>query len=309
MFYKLPKQKFMKIEKKIIITQPFFSNLALRFISGFNRFLVFIQLKRPKEFWGIIYDSISKQPLDPVKVILVYADTGKVEGECITDLGGRYGFLARPGKFKLFPQKSNYLFPSKIVTKTDDLIYYNVYKGEFFEIKGESDVIAPNIPMDPLKEDWNQIAKQKIIYKPYYKKWILDFLVSILFWLGFVSVIGLAYRSQSHLGLLMPGLIAYLLVFVGVSLIPETRLWGKVVQAKTSLPISRISLVLTRPAFPNIRFGMAITQEEGKYFLRANPGKYVLEFFDVDKNNLIGTMPVRIGKSGVLTANFEIQGL
>jgi hypothetical protein len=56
----------MKIENKILITRPFFSNLFLKLVSGFNRFLVFIQLKKPKEFWGIVYDSISKQPLDPV---------------------------------------------------------------------------------------------------------------------------------------------------------------------------------------------------------------------------------------------------
>ncbi len=299
----------MKIEKKIIFTKPVLSNLVLKFISLFNRFLVFIQLKRPKEFWGIIYDSISKQPLDPVKVILVYEDTGKVEGECITDLGGRYGFLARPGKFKIFPQKSNYAFPSKIVNRSNDLIYYNIYRGEFFEIKGESDVIAPNIPMDPVKEDWNQIAKQKIIKKPYYKQWLLNFIVSMIFWLGLLGLVIYAYKHQFNSWWVIPWALVYMLVFVGASLVPESRLWGRVVQAKTSLPISRISLLLTRPTFPNIRFGMAVTQEEGKYFLRANPGKYLLQAFDVDKGNLIGAMPVRIGKSGVLTANFEIQGL
>lgn len=299
----------MKIERKISIIRPIVSNLILKFISVFNRFLVFIQLKKPKEFWGIIYDSISKQPLDPVKVLLIYEDTGKVEGECITDLGGRYGFLARPGRFKIFPQKSNYIFPSKIVNREHDLIYYNIYRGEFFEIKGESDVIAPNIPMDPLKEDWNQMAKQKIIKKPYYKQWLMNFLIFLLFWLGLVFSIYVCYQSNFRSRVIIPGLIIYLLVFLGYSLIPETRLWGKVVQAETGLPISRISLVLTRPAFPQIRFGIATTQTEGKYFLRANPGKYVLEFFDQDSGKLFGTASVKISKNGVLTENFVISGL
>jgi hypothetical protein len=299
----------MKIENKILITKPFLSNVFLQLVSGFNRFLVFIQLKKPKEFWGIIYDSISKQPLDPVKVILVYEDTGKVEGECITDLGGRYGFLARPGRFKIFPQKSNYLFPSKIVNRDHDLIYYNVYRGEFFEIKGESDVIAPNIPMDPLKEDWNQTAKQKILQKPYYKQWLLEIFVSLLFWSNFFYLIFYSYQRNFYSFLSIPFLILYLLVFILASLVPETRLWGRVLQAKTLLPISRVSLVLTRPAFKNIRFGMAITQTDGKFFLRANPGKYDLEFYDQDGGALLGVVKVKIGKNGVLTQNFEILGL
>jgi hypothetical protein len=299
----------MKIENKILITRPFFSNLFLKLVSGFNRFLVFIQLKKPKEFWGIVYDSISKQPLDPVKVILVYEDTGKVEGECITDLGGRYGFLARPGRFKLFPQKSNYSFPSKIVNRDHDLIYYNIYRGEFFEIKGESDVIAPNIPMDPLKEDWNQTAKQKILQKPYYKQWLLEIFISLVFWSILLYLIYYTYQSNFSSLLSIPFLILYLLIFIFASLIPETRLWGRVLQAKTALPISRVSLVLTRPTFKNIRFGMAVTHTDGKFFLRANPGKYNLEFYDLDGGALLGVVKVKIGKNRVLTQNFEILGL
>src|SRR3989338_2240299 len=114
------------------VSLPFFGNLALKITAILNPFLVFFQLREKREFWGVVYDSVSKQPLDPVKVSLVYADTGKLEGACITDLEGRYGFLARPGKFKILVQRTNYAFPSKNASGDKDGIYTHLYHGEFF---------------------------------------------------------------------------------------------------------------------------------------------------------------------------------
>ena len=299
----------MKIQRQIKISKSFFENLGLFCTDFFYRLLVFLQLRRPKEFWGIIYDSVSKQPLDPVRVVLVYADTGKVEGECITDLGGRYGFLARPGKFKIFPQKSNYKFPSKIVNRKHDLIYYNIYRGEFFEIKGESEVIAPNIPMDPLAVDWNQSAKLKIMNKPYYTRWVYEIIIGIIFWSTLLYVCFSAYRNQFNNVYIIPIIFLYLVIFTLAGLLPEPRLWGKISQAKTNLPISGINLTLSHLKFPNIRFGVANSEADGKYFLRANPGKYNLIFTDSANGEKLGSVVIKIGKSGVLNRAFKLEGL
>src|SRR3989344_7186884 len=107
-------------DKQARIILPFFSNLGLWVAGLLNSFLVFFQLREKRRFWGVVYDSVSKQPLDPVKVSLIYVDTGVVESSGITDLEGRYGFLARPGKFKIFAQRSNYIFPSQKIKGDSD---------------------------------------------------------------------------------------------------------------------------------------------------------------------------------------------
>src|SRR3989344_335496 len=170
-------------DKQARIILPFFSNLGLWVAGLLNSFLVFFQLREKREFWGVVYDSVSKQPLDPVKVSLVYADTGKLEGACITDLEGRYGFLARPGKFKILVQKTNYIFPSKIASKQKDGIYTHLYHGEFFELASESEVVAPNIPMDPQSPDWNQESKSKLMTTHFYFRWFLEKLLAVVLWL------------------------------------------------------------------------------------------------------------------------------
>ena len=149
-----------------------------------NNFLVFFSLRKTEQFWGIVYDSVSKQPLDPVIVKLLYTDGREVE-TCVTDLGGRYGFLAKPGKFKIYARKTNYVFPSKYANGNDDGIYENLYHGEFFVLDKDSEVVGPNIPMDPIKFDWNQKAKLGVINNKPYLKLFFKRLIAIFFWFGF----------------------------------------------------------------------------------------------------------------------------
>ncbi len=52
--------------------------------------------KRRKRPWGTVYDSVTKQPLDPVYVTLFGADKKEVTTS-ITDIDGRYGFFVPAG--------------------------------------------------------------------------------------------------------------------------------------------------------------------------------------------------------------------
>ena len=94
------------------LKKKYFSAFWRNIFFALNRLLVALSLKNSRQYWGIVYDSVNKQPLDPAIVKLLYVDGREVE-TCVTDMAGRYGFLARPGKFKIFTKKSNYLFPSQ----------------------------------------------------------------------------------------------------------------------------------------------------------------------------------------------------
>src|SRR6185295_17092013 len=98
----------------------------------------------------------TKQPLDPVLVQLNDVQTGKTIETAITDLLGRFGFVARAGKFLLKPQKKGYAFPSQISLGVKDQIFEHVYHGEVLSIANPTEIVAPNIPMDRLEYDFNQ---------------------------------------------------------------------------------------------------------------------------------------------------------
>lgn len=295
------KQQY-KIRKKIL------EILLIKLNFWIDRFLVFFQFRQKREFWGIIYDSVTKQPLDPVRVSLVYADTGKVESSVVTDLQGRYGFLARPGKFKIFPQRTNYVFPSTHVAGDTDGIYTHIYHGEFFELGNESEVIAPNIPMDPVSDDWNQQAKKQFVVKYAYIRLLAEKLFSVFLWFGFLFVVLYLTLHNFQPVFLRWVLGAYVAILLLEVVIPRPRFWGRITDSNNN-PVAGIRLKLTNPLLPGVIFGSALTREDGRFFLRANPGKYLLEVLDDDGQATLSTFTVRVGQEGVYSGEFVIRAV
>lgn len=295
-------------DKQARIILPFFSNLGLWVAGLLNSFLVFFQLREKRRFWGVVYDSVSKQPLDPVKVSLIYVDTGVVESSGITDLEGRYGFLARPGKFKIFAQRSNYIFPSQKIKGDSDGIYSHLYHGEFFELGSGSEVVAPNIPLDPTGTDWNQKAKQSLVFKRVYTRLLLDRLVAIALWTGFiyasVALILTSFQSPN----LRLVIYAYLTVFLLELSVPKQRLWGRVIDSQSGRPVAGLEFQLTNPKISGVIFGTARSREDGKYFLRTNPGHYQLSATDMDTGRTLGSVEIRVGGEGVVNRNVIVRG-
>jgi len=116
-------------------------------------------IKKRSVPWGTVYDSVTKQPLDPAYVIFQDLNGNEV-ATSITDIDGRYGFLVPPGQYRMFAHKTNYEFPSKKLSgKKIDELYNDLYFNEIIEVK-EGEVISKNIPMDPIKFDWNEFAKK-----------------------------------------------------------------------------------------------------------------------------------------------------
>ena len=274
-----------------------------------NNFLVFFSLRKTEQFWGIVYDSVSKQPLDPVIVKLLYTDGREVE-TCVTDLGGRYGFLAKPGKFKIYARKTNYVFPSKYANGNDDGIYENLYHCEFFVLDKDIEVVAPNIPMDPIKFDWNQKAKLGVINNKPYLKLFFKRLIAIFFWFGFAYYLTLSTQQFPN----APAyyfyiLITYFILVVMAGIMPEPRLWGKAGLLPKEVFPERLRLELHSPTFAGVSFGKASVHENGRFLLRAAKGEYNLNIsYILDNGNKVSlcSMPVKVGPSGVYSSTIRI---
>ncbi|HVY67358.1 MAG TPA: hypothetical protein VHA30_00455 [Patescibacteria group bacterium] len=272
----------------------------------------YLKLKKTEQFWGVVYDSVSKQPLDPVIVKLLYVDGREIE-TCVTDLAGRYGFLAGRGKFKIHARKTNYTFPSRYVSGDKDGIYENLYHGEFFVLHSDSEVVAPNIPMDPQDFDWNQQAKQKVTKTHFYTRVLLQRLVVLLFWLGFMVslfVLWLSFPYPSVRDYLPPAV--YLAVMLAAQMTPEARLWGEIaVRTDRALPEFRELLMeLHNPKFPQVGFDKARVKDHNRFLLRSEPGDYLLTLSGLDaKQNktLLASRPVKIGRRGLYNSTLVLR--
>jgi len=288
------------------------SFLWLKILSAVNWLLNLFYLKQSQRYWGIVYDSLTKQPLDPVIVKLLYVDGREVE-TCVTDLAGRYGFLARPGKFKIHARRTNYAFPSRYAPGDGDGIYENLYHGEFFQLRGDYEVVGPNIPMDPLGQDWNQSAKLAAINKSPYFQYLFKMLAAILFWFGFIldGVYICSAFPKIPTGLYVIAAVYLLLLILAVSL-PEARLWGKVLADSPAAPGESLFLELGDPRFPGMVFGKTAVKEDGKFLLRSNKGKYTLFISKLGaggQRSVLGQMKVSVGRSGVLNSTIVLRQL
>jgi len=105
-----------------------------------SRIIALFGFYNKKKKWGTVYDAESRQPIAFAAVRVFERNNNKLLETQMTDKDGRFGFLARPGKYYLQVVKNNYFFPSKI-TPLD-------YHGDNIEIKQNQSIIA-NIPMDP----------------------------------------------------------------------------------------------------------------------------------------------------------------
>lgn len=164
-----------------------FGELFLIPLRLWSLILAALGIKKRNRPWGTVYDSVTKQPLDPAYVVLQDLNGNEV-ATSITDLDGRYGFLVPAGQYRLFANKTNYEFPSKkLMGKSSDELYPDLYFDGIITIE-EGEVIIKNIPMDPLKFDWNEFAKKDQKLMKFFSKrdvWVAR-LSNFLFAFGFI---------------------------------------------------------------------------------------------------------------------------
>ncbi|HTH93176.1 MAG TPA: carboxypeptidase-like regulatory domain-containing protein [Candidatus Paceibacterota bacterium] len=150
--------------------------------------LVFFGYKKKEHPWGTVYDSVTKQPIDPAYVVLMDMQGNEISTN-ITDIDGRYGFSVPAGTYKIVANKTNYEFPSKkLFGKTEDELYKDLYFGEALTTTKEGEVIFKNIPMDQLNFDWNEFAKNEQKRLSYYRRsdlWVAR-IANFFYWLGFL---------------------------------------------------------------------------------------------------------------------------
>ena len=259
--------------------------------------------------WGVVYDSITKRPLDPAYVVLKNLQ-GQTVSSAITDLDGRYGFLVEPGTYQMQALKTNYKFPSqKLAGKTHDELHADLYFGENIEIKTLGEVIIKNIPLDPLKFDWNEFAKKNKNLMKFYSKWdiVLRKVYDYFFVIGFiVAVIAYVFAPYPYNAVII---ILYVLSLLLRIFGLKPRTYGYITDKTTGMPLSFAIVRVMMPG-SNIEVSSKSADKYGKYYCLVPPGKY---YVTIEKKNedgsyaLVCTSPtIDVSKKGIIKKTFKI---
>ena len=285
-----------------------FSELFLLPLRLWALLMTTFGLKKRNRPWGTVYDSVTKQPLDPAYVVLQDLQGNEVN-TAITDLDGRYGFLLFPGKYTIVANKTNYIFPSKkLAGKLQDELYGDLYFGEELDVASDGAIITKNIPLDPEHFDWNEFAKgnQKLMLFYSRRDKIMKKISSISFSVGLVVAIVALLAAPQPYNMGIFGLYCVLLVvkIFGV----KQKAHGSVVEKSTGLPLAfaivRVfSLDLNRELFSRV------TDKFGRYYCLVPKGKYTIS---IEKKNPdesytpVYTSPVIDAEKGVISEAVSI---
>lgn len=284
------------------------SGLAVGFLpSIYDLFVILARVfsyftgrRRKREPWGTVYDSVTKQPLDPVYVTANQTDpsTGKPKeaASAISDIDGRFGFFLPAGEYYVSANKTHYRFPStRLQGRDHDELYDHLYFGGALKTSGE-EVININIPMDPIDFDWNEFAKSKTDFFRFYAKRKLWF---NRFWRT-VFVSGLAFSVYAFV--FSPSIwnIIMILLYAGLYLV--NRFWRDkrrpltIYNTQTGEPMPFAILRLFLPDL-NQQIKYSVADKYGRFFLLVRPGTY---YYTVEEKKIDGTYE-KVFQSGVVS--------
>jgi uncharacterized repeat protein (TIGR01451 family) len=102
---------------------------------------------RRRKPWGIIFNSLTKQPID-LAIVRLFDQNKRLVGTKVTDRLGRYGFLVEPGTYTLTVIKPGFIYPTRILSGPNDNNYSNLHYGQEFIVKVPT-FVNFNIPIDP----------------------------------------------------------------------------------------------------------------------------------------------------------------
>ncbi|OGY54131.1 MAG: hypothetical protein A3B15_03335 [Candidatus Buchananbacteria bacterium RIFCSPLOWO2_01_FULL_45_31] len=244
----------------------------LNFLS-YLRFLftqpVYAIGRRKRYKWGVVYNALTKQPVDLAIVRFYEKETNQLVQSRVTDRLGRYLWLAEPGRYYLTVIKPKFNFPTVYLKdKREDVKYLDLYHGEAIEVKEGGASVALNIPLDPT-EDVRPVGK--IIFQHYLRR--IQYLVAF-------SAIPLAVISF----FVSPGLFTFsLLIFhcllyalfrrLGYEKPPKN--WGIIYDQEDKKPLRQAITRIYDKQYHKL-LETRLTDSQGRYSFLVNNNLYYL---------------------------------
>jgi len=225
-------------------------------------------LGRRRKKWGVVYDAITKRPVDLAIVRLVNDKTGKILRSMVTDKDGRYFFVVEPGSYRMTVAKSGFIFPTVYLEgDKEDARFVDLYHGETIHVTQNTAVTA-NIPIDPVAAEK---TPRRILWEGIGQRAQKSISLLTLIAMGGAFIIS----PTPIIGALFGANIALYFVFRRFAAGRRPKSWGIVYDDETRRPL-RNAVVRIFEAKYNKLLETKITDMRGRYaFLVGNNVYYV----------------------------------
>ncbi|MFH1404851.1 MAG: fibronectin type III domain-containing protein [Patescibacteria group bacterium] len=228
--------------------------------------------RRKRKGYGVVYNSISKEPVDLAIVRLRRVNDNKLLSTRVTDKGGRYFFLVQAGQYQIEVTKPGFVFSSEYLKEvTDDKIYMDVYHGEPIEVTENNAVITANIPVDPVQVQNGLHPRKKMAIR----------LRTIQRFVALVGVLGAIVFA-----VLRPTAVAFVMIAVQcglyllvqrLTIVKKPKSWGIVYDRQTGRPLSNVVARIFEPKY-NKLLETAVTDSKGRYSFLLGPDIFFATF-------------------------------
>ncbi|MCI0479953.1 fibronectin type III domain-containing protein, partial [Candidatus Uhrbacteria bacterium] len=247
----------------IASTLPLFNVLA--YLQYLFTQPILLLWRRRKKKWGIIYNSLTKQPVDLAIVRLRDPKTQLILQTKVTDKYGRYSFISKQGAYVLEVVKPGYVFPTQYLKdKETDVDYTDLYHGTRILAEVSGYIVAVNIPVDPVVP---VEAPRKVLWK----KTLRIFQKNIALFSLIASVIAFAIVPNVQVAIIVLIQAAIYFLFRRLAAPVRARDWGVILDDDTKRPIGRVIVRIFDKKF-NKLLETQVTDGDGKYgfFVRRN---------------------------------------
>jgi hypothetical protein len=261
-----------------LIIQPFFVLLA---------FLPLLFYRQKKRSWGVVYNSITKQPVPYIPVFIVEKKNNRliIREKQISTKEGRFGFIVPRGEYFLKVISKQYVFPSKNIQESSDGRYQSLYFGTPIIIIDNDQVVACNIPVDPVVPTRTPFAvlADHLLDKVRVPALIVGSAFSLYLVVFFTSVVSIMVFAVY--------IIVWILEFL--SYFQKTRAY-QIIDAKSKDPIASATVKVINKEGKILKVSM--TNLFGKFYPLLDAGNFYLEISHKDYKTQ--TREITVGRNG-----------
>ncbi len=236
---------------------------------------------RRKKPWGIVYDSVTKIPIDGAKVTLFDSKTGQEIATSTSDMNGKYSFMIIPGEYKIRAERINYDFPSKKLSGYDhDELYENIYSDlEVIVVEGNTPV-TNNIPLDPKYLNVDDIENSKVSVERFVKirnTWARISKISFTFGAIFSLLVTIfAPRPYNYIIILF-----YILSYIANKIFIARKRRGNITDEENR-PLPFAIVKIFAEGTHTVPVAKTVTDKYGRYYSLVPNGSY---FIEIDSKN------------------------
>lgn len=244
--------------------------------------------RRKRDAWGVVYNSMTKLPLDLTTVRLIDGKTKKVLQSRVTDREGRYLFIVAAGTYVLEVVKQGFLFPSMLLkgVKDDDRLL-DIYHGETIAVTEEGISVTPNIPLDPTG---GHKTPARIVWQRRLRR--VQHVVSVGGIL--LTLVSLYIAPTWFVGIFLAVHVIMYALFLRYIKPKKPKGWGIVYDTATKYPLANAVIRLFTKEY-NKLVSTQVTDKKGRYAFLVGPSNYYMtiekEGYDVHRSRDITVPP------------------